>query len=72
MTGRRRSYLEHWAPAHDVSVEAATAAFLKQAGISRYGSPDEIADLMAFAVSPAARWMTGSALRMDGGEMTSV
>ncbi|WP_287186396.1 SDR family oxidoreductase [Paraburkholderia sp.] len=33
---------------------------------------EEIAELMAFIVSPAARWMTGSALRMDGGEVKSI
>jgi len=27
---------------------------------------------MAFIVSPAARWMTGTVLRMDGGEVKSV
>jgi 3-oxoacyl-[acyl-carrier protein] reductase len=27
---------------------------------------------MAFLVSPGAKWMTGSALRMDGGEVKSV
>ena len=27
MTGRRRSYLEHWAPLHDMTVEEATAKF---------------------------------------------
>lgn len=43
MTGRRRSYLEHWAPAHNVSVEAASEAFLTNAEISRYGTPEEIA-----------------------------
>src|SRR6476619_3645950 len=42
MTGRRHSYLEHWAPTHNVSLEAAKEAFLKQAGISRYGAPEEI------------------------------
>lgn len=72
MTGRRRSYLEHWASAHNVSVEGAKEAFLKQSGISRYGAPEEIAGLMAYLVSPAARWMTGSSLRMDGGEVTSI
>ena len=49
-----------------------TAIFLKQAGISRFGQADEIADVMAFIVSPAARWMTGTVLRMDGGEVKSV
>ncbi|MER5794832.1 SDR family oxidoreductase [Streptomyces sp. NPDC001980] len=72
MTGRRRSYLEHWAPLHHMTVEEATDRFPREAGIGRYGEPDEIAELMAFLVSPAARWMTGSALRMDGGEVKSV
>ncbi len=72
MTGRRRSYLDHWAPLHDMTVEEATARFPQEAGIARYGEPEEIAELMAFLVSPAARWMTGSALRMDGGEVKSV
>jgi 3-oxoacyl-[acyl-carrier protein] reductase len=72
MTGRRRSYLEHWAPLHDMTVEEATAKFPREAGIARYGEPEEIAELMAFLVSPGARWMTGSTLRMDGGEVKSI
>jgi 3-oxoacyl-[acyl-carrier protein] reductase len=72
MTGRRRSYLEHWAPLHNMSVEEATTNFPKEAGIARYGEPEEIAELMAFLVSPRARWMTGSTLRMDGGEVKSI
>jgi NAD(P)-dependent dehydrogenase (short-subunit alcohol dehydrogenase family) len=72
MTGRRRSYLRHWAPLHDMTVEEATVKFPKEAGIARYGEPEEIAELMAFLVSPGARWLTGSALRMDGGEVKSV
>ena len=72
MTGRRRSYLQHWAPLHNMTVEEATASFPKEAGISRYGEPEEIAELMAFLVSPGAHWMTGSTLRMDGGEVKSI
>jgi 3-oxoacyl-[acyl-carrier protein] reductase len=72
MTGRRRSYLQHWAPLHDMTVEEATTRFPKEAGIARYGEPEEIAELMAFLVSPGARWMTGSMLRMDGGEVKSI
>jgi NAD(P)-dependent dehydrogenase (short-subunit alcohol dehydrogenase family) len=44
----------------------------REAGIARYGEPDELAELMAFLVSPAARWMTGTAVRMDGGEVKSI
>ncbi|HEY4029122.1 MAG TPA: SDR family oxidoreductase [Caulobacteraceae bacterium] len=72
MTGRRRSYLDHWAPLHGMSVEEATERFPKEAGIARYGEPEEIAELMAFLVSPGAKWMTGSTLRMDGGEVKSI
>jgi 3-oxoacyl-[acyl-carrier protein] reductase len=72
MTGRRRSYLQHWAPLHNMAVEDATTNFPKEAGIARYGEPEEIAELMAFLVSPGARWMTGSTLRMDGGEVKSI
>jgi 3-oxoacyl-[acyl-carrier protein] reductase len=72
MTGRRQSYLEHWAPLHGMSVAEAVARFPKEAGIARYGAPEEIAELMAFLVSPGAKWMTGSALRMDGGEVKSI
>jgi len=72
MTGRRQSYLEHWAPLHGMTVAEATEKFPAEAGIARYGTPEEIADLMAFLVSPNAKWMTGSALRMDGGEVKSV
>lgn len=72
MTGRRRSYLRHWAPLHNMTVEEATAKFPQEAGIARYGEPEEIAELLAFLVSPGARWMTGSTLRMDGGEVKSI
>jgi 3-oxoacyl-[acyl-carrier protein] reductase len=72
MTARRRSYIEHWAPLHNMTVEDATANFPNEAGIARYGDPAEIAELMAFLVSPGARWMTGSTLRMDGGEVKSI
>ena len=72
MTERRRSFMEKWAPAHNMSVEEATAKFPLEAGIARYGTPEEIAELMAFLVSPEAHWMTGSTLRMDGGEVKSI
>lgn len=72
MTGRRRSYLEHWAPLHGMTAAEAMDRFPRDAGIARYGEPEEIADLMAFLVSPAAHWMTGAMIRMDGGEVKSV
>jgi 3-oxoacyl-[acyl-carrier protein] reductase len=72
MTGRRRSFLEKWAPAHNMSVDEATKKFPEEAGISRYGQPEEIAELLGFMVSPAAKWMTGTSVRMDGGETKGI
>ncbi|MGC2404583.1 MAG: SDR family oxidoreductase [Acidobacteriaceae bacterium] len=72
MTGRRKSFMAKWAPAHNLTVEEAMKKFPEEAGISRYGEPEEIAGLMAFLVSPEAKWMTGSLLRMDGGEVKSI
>ncbi|HEX4168540.1 MAG TPA: SDR family oxidoreductase [Bryobacteraceae bacterium] len=72
MTGRRRSFLEKWAPAHNMTIEDATNKFPEEAGISRYGQPEEIAALLAFMVSPEAKWMTGTSVRMDGGEIKGV
>jgi 3-oxoacyl-[acyl-carrier protein] reductase len=64
--------VEKWAPAHGMSIEQATARFPTEAGISRYGETDDIAGLMAFLVSPSAKWMTGSAIGMDGGEVKAI
>jgi 3-oxoacyl-[acyl-carrier protein] reductase len=72
LTGRRISMIEKTATARNISLADAERGFLAQAGISRFGQPEEIADLMTFVVSPSARWMTGTTLRMDGGEVRSV
>jgi len=72
MTGRRKSFMERWAPEHGMSFEEAIKKFPQEAGISRYGKPEEIADLMAFLVSPAAKWLTGASIRMDGGEVKGI
>jgi 3-oxoacyl-[acyl-carrier protein] reductase len=72
MTGRRRSFFEKWAPAHDLTVEEAIKKFPEKAGIARFGKPEEIADLMAYMVSPPAKWMTGASVRIDGGEIKGI
>jgi 3-oxoacyl-[acyl-carrier protein] reductase len=72
MTDRRKSFMGKWAPAHGMTVEEATKKFPAEAGISRYGTPEEVADLMAFLVSPAAKWLTGTSVRIDGGEIKGI
>jgi 3-oxoacyl-[acyl-carrier protein] reductase len=72
MTGRRRAFFEKWAPAHNPTVEEAIKEFPEQASITRFGKPEEVADLMSYLVSPAAKWMTGASVRMDGGEIKGI
>ncbi len=72
MTGRRQSFFEKWAPAHNLTVEEAIKKFPEQVGINRFGKPEEIADLLGYLVSPAAKWMTGASVRMDGGEIKGI
>jgi 3-oxoacyl-[acyl-carrier protein] reductase len=72
MTNRRKSFLEKWSRANGMTVEEATRRFPEEAGISRYGTPEEVADLMAFLVSPAAKWLTGTSVRIDGGEIKGI
>src|SRR5271155_1991628 len=72
MTGRRRSFFEKWAPAHNLTVEDAIRTFPEEVGIARFGKPEEIADLISYLVSPAAKWMTGASIRLDGGEIKGI
>ena len=72
MTHRRQTFMEKWAPAHGMTVEEAKKKFPAEVGISRYGTPEEVADLMAFLVSPAAKWLTGTSVRIDGGEIKGI
>jgi 3-oxoacyl-[acyl-carrier protein] reductase len=72
MSNRRIGFLKKWSAANNMTMEEAKTKFLVDAHIERYGEPEEIAELMAFIVSPAARWMTGTAVRMDGGEVKGI
>jgi NAD(P)-dependent dehydrogenase (short-subunit alcohol dehydrogenase family) len=37
-------------------------------GIGRMGTPDEVADVVAFIVSERASWVTGACIVVDGGQ----
>lgn len=72
MTERRIRFLEHWSDNYTGNGEDVAVKFLKEAGISRYGMPEEIAETIAFLLSPPAKWLTGTAIRVDGGEVKGI
>jgi NAD(P)-dependent dehydrogenase (short-subunit alcohol dehydrogenase family) len=45
-------------------------AYLRAVPLGRLGRPDDVADACLFLASPAARWITGANLLVDGGVMT--
>jgi NAD(P)-dependent dehydrogenase (short-subunit alcohol dehydrogenase family) len=40
------------------------------APLGRLGMPDDVADACLFLASPAARWISGTSLAVDGGILT--
>jgi NAD(P)-dependent dehydrogenase (short-subunit alcohol dehydrogenase family) len=42
-------------------------AFTGRTPLNRLGAPDDVADVVTFLVSPAARWITGARIPVDGG-----
>lgn len=54
------------------SVEAAKAATIARIPLGRYGDPDELGRVAAFLFSPAASYVTGVILPIDGGMIKSL
>ena len=47
--------------------EAGRAVALEMQALKRIGKPEDIADVVAFLASDAARWITGASIPVDGG-----
>src|SRR6201996_1187357 len=47
--------------------EAGREVALRMQALKRIGKPEDVADVVAFAASDAARWITGASIPVDGG-----
>ena len=41
-------------------------------GITRFGTVEDVADMITFLVSARATWMHGAAIDLDGGEIPTL
>jgi len=71
-TDRLRQLDEARAQRENISYESAVKASQNQIPMGRYGDPQEYGDTVAFLASQNASYITGSMIRVDGGQTQAV
>ena len=71
-TDRLRQLDEARAKRENMSYEAVVKASLSQIPIGRYGDPREYGDAAAFLASQNASFITGTVMRIDGGQIQAI
>ena len=68
-TDRFRDRLDRIMKRTGLDEAAAIEHHRNELDITRFGEPDDVAGLVAFIVSPRGRWLHGSAIDIDGGQV---
>lgn len=71
-TERLDSLMEVWAKQNGISKEEQMNQSKSTIPMKRFGTPEEIADVAAFLASPAASYITGTSIIVDGGRTKSL
>ncbi len=67
VTDRLQKRIETLAREEGMSIDAAREKMRISQGIARYGEPEEVADVVRFLCSPAAAYVHGTVINVDGG-----
>jgi 3-oxoacyl-[acyl-carrier protein] reductase len=71
-TGRLQEIIEKRAAAADTTIEQVTEQFKQHVPARRFAEPSEIAAVVAFLASPAAAYINGAQIPVDGGRTRSL
>lgn len=71
-TDRLKQMLADEAAERGGDLEAATAEIIRNMNIVRLGEPEDVANLAAYMVSPASRYMQGAMIDLDGGQTKTI
>ncbi|HEX2548668.1 MAG TPA: SDR family oxidoreductase [Gammaproteobacteria bacterium] len=71
-TDRSQQLLQFYADTHQTSIEQEIERIANDIPLKRMAEPEEFAKVAAFLVSPAASYITGVMLQVDGGRCRSV
>jgi 3-oxoacyl-[acyl-carrier protein] reductase len=69
-TDRFRGRLERYKKKTGLDEAAASERHRQDLDITRFGTPEDIAGMVRFIVSPPGRWLHGAAIDMDGGQVS--
>ena len=71
-TNRLKTIIKNNADREGISFADAEKKALKDIGLDRFSTPEEVAELAYFLCSPKVRHLTGTEINLDGGKKTTI